>query len=107
MLLSGGACLLSMILAGPVALSSCSVDGNQAAAASGCVGAISPGVPATFLANYRAAMSFLEGLERYCSVRGMLAAFRSSKAYGSFTRRWKLSIYFSTRFQVRQSAGRD
>ena len=62
--------------------------------------AISPGVPATFLSNYQAAMAFLDGLETYCASRAALTALRRSPFYASFLRRWKLSIYFSTRFQV-------
>ena len=68
-----------------------------------CTGAISPGVPATFLANYKAGIEFLEGLEAYCSSSAALGAFRSCYSYTSFTKRWKLSIYFSTRFQVRKA----
>ena len=69
----------------------------------GCVAtaaAISPGIPATFLSNYQAAMAFLDGLETYCASRAALTALRRSPFYASFLRRWKLSIYFSTRFQV-------
>eukprot|EP00884_Botryococcus_braunii_P005660 jgi/Botrbrau1/15095/Bobra.0255s0008.1 len=62
-------------------------------------GAFSPGVPASFLANYSAAMRFLDELESYCQLSKDIAAFRSAAAYDTFLRRWKLSIYFSLRFQ--------
>ena len=68
--------------------------------------AISAGVPATFLSNYQAAMAFLDGLETYCASRAALTALRKSPFYASFLRRWKLSIYFSTRFQVGPQSSR-
>ena len=60
----------------------------------------SPGVPAAFLANYQAASSFLEGLERRCTLHADVEAFRASPAVDSFLKRWKLPVYFSLRFQV-------
>lgn len=46
-------------------------------------------------------MAFLEALEGHCATQAGLAAFRGCPAYAGFLRRWRLSIYFSTRFQVR------
>ena len=67
----------------------------------GCpAGVFSPGVPAVFLANYEAAVAFLEGLERRCTLRADVEAFRASAAVDGFLKRWKLSVYFSLRFQV-------
>jgi hypothetical protein len=66
-------------------------------------GAVSPGVPATFLGNYKRAVIFLEDLEQQCTTQAGLSAFRACQAYTSFLKRWKLSIYFSTRFQVLKS----
>ncbi len=63
----------------------------------------SPGVPAVFLANYEAAVAFLEGLERRCTLRADVEAFRASAAVDGFLKRWKLSVYFSLRFQVLDS----
>jgi hypothetical protein len=60
----------------------------------------SPGVPAVFLANYEAAVGFLEGLERRCTLRADVEAFRASAAVEGFLKRWKLSVYFSLRFQA-------
>lgn len=62
-------------------------------------GAFSPGVPTSFLSNYRAAMHFLEQLEGMCTTRSTFQALRDSTAYDSFLKRWKLSVYFSLRFQ--------
>ncbi|KAK9837983.1 hypothetical protein WJX74_008999 [Apatococcus lobatus] len=62
-------------------------------------GAFSPGQPQAFLTNYRAATSFLEALEGYCTTPATLQAFRTSPAAASFHRRWQLSAYFSLRFQ--------
>lgn len=67
--------------------------------ASSMPGAFSPGVPTSFLSNYRAAMSFLDQLEGMCSTKAAFQALRDSQAYDSFLKRWKLSVYFSLRFQ--------
>ena len=64
-------------------------------------GAFSPGTPALFVSNYRAALAFLDSLERQLAGAAAVAAFRVSEAHASFLRRWKLSIYYSTRFQAR------
>ena len=63
-------------------------------------GAMSPGVPDTFAVNYTSAMRFLESIEAFCTSTAALTAFRGCAAYVSFNKRWRLSIYFSTRFQV-------
>ncbi len=64
-------------------------------------GAFSPGVPSTFLANYAAAVSFLEGLEaEHVRTRRQLDSFRGAPAVATFLKRWNLSVYFSLRFQV-------
>jgi hypothetical protein len=63
-------------------------------------GAFSPGVPAAFLANYSAAVRFLEALEGHCVLRTSLQQFRDCAAVETFLGRWKLSVYFSLRFQV-------
>lgn len=68
-------------------------------------GAYSPGVPGTFLANYRTALALLARLEAFCPGRAALAAFRGSAAYAAFLRRWKLGVYASLRFQARQGCG--
>jgi len=70
-------------------------------------GVFSPGVPAVFLANYEAAVAFLEGLERRCTLRADVEAFRASAAVDGFLKRWKLSVYFSLRFQVSVGRFRD
>jgi hypothetical protein len=57
-------------------------------------------LPASFLANYKAAVAFLEELESYCQLASDVAAFRAAAPYDTFLRRWKLSVYFSLRFQV-------
>ncbi|KAK9806115.1 hypothetical protein WJX72_002159 [[Myrmecia] bisecta] len=62
-------------------------------------GAFSPGVPTAFLANYAAAMQFLEQLEGYAATRASLEALRKSASYDAFLKRWKLPVYFSLRFQ--------
>ena len=62
--------------------------------------AVSPGVPSTFHANYETALKFLTAVEGHCSTPAAVLAFRGCAAHDSFMRRWKLSIYFSTRFQV-------
>lgn len=62
-------------------------------------GAFSPGVPISFISNYRAAMHFLDQLECMCTTKTAFQALRDSPAYDSFLRRWKLSVYFSLRFQ--------
>uniref|UniRef100_A0A061S4J7 Conserved oligomeric Golgi complex subunit 2 n=1 Tax=Tetraselmis sp. GSL018 TaxID=582737 RepID=A0A061S4J7_9CHLO len=59
----------------------------------------SPGVPATFLNNYRAAVRFLEFLEGFCRSATAVDAFRGSEEHAAFMRRWNLSVYFSLRFQ--------
>ena len=68
----------------------------------GAAGVFSPGVPSTFHANFQAAMAFLDSLEAQCPHLQALAALRASPAYVSFIKRWKLSVYFSLRFQVRE-----
>ncbi|KAA6427855.1 MAG: conserved oligomeric Golgi complex subunit 2-like [Trebouxia sp. A1-2] len=67
--------------------------------ASSLPGAFSPGVPTSFISNYRAAMQFLDQLESMCTTKTAFQALRDSPAYDSFLRRWKLSVYFSLRFQ--------
>eukprot|EP00891_Asterochloris_glomerata_P006880 jgi/Astpho2/6880/Aster-07879 len=62
-------------------------------------GAFSPGVPVAFLANFEAANKFLGQLEALCPTKASLQAFRNSTAVASFFKRWKLSVYFSLRFQ--------
>ncbi|KAK9787882.1 hypothetical protein WJX73_008548 [Symbiochloris irregularis] len=59
----------------------------------------SPGVPATFHANFQAAMALLDALEAQCPTAAALHALRTCPAHASFMRRWKLSVYFSLRFQ--------
>ena len=66
-----------------------------------CIGALSPGVPDSFASNYTAAIRFLDDLEQLCTTLPAFNALRSCAAFASFTKRWKLSIYFSTRFQVK------
>ena len=61
------------------------------------------GVPEKFVGNYRAAQAFLDRLEALCRSRGALEALRGSAAYASFQERWKLSVYFGLRFQVRRA----
>lgn len=76
---------------------------SRAAASPHCVmvaGVFSPGVPATFHANFQAAMGLLDSLEAQCPTNQTLSALRTSPAYTSFLKRWKLSVYFSLRFQV-------
>ena len=63
-------------------------------------GVFSPGMPATFHANFLAAMAFLDALEAQCPNHQALAALRASPSYTSFLRRWKLSVFFSLRFKV-------
>ena len=58
-------------------------------------------MPAAFLANYGAASDFLSALERRCTLRSDLEAFRAAPAVDAFLKRWKLSVYFSLRFQAR------
>ncbi|KAL0048278.1 hypothetical protein WJX82_011732 [Trebouxia sp. C0006] len=67
--------------------------------ASSLPGAFSPGVPISFISNYRAAMHFLDQLESMCTTKTAFQALRDSPAYDSFLRRWKVSVYFSLRFQ--------
>ncbi|DBA94077.1 TPA: hypothetical protein ACH3X1_001724 [Trebouxia sp. C0004] len=67
--------------------------------ASSLPGAFSPGVPTSFISNYRAGMHFLDQLESMCTTKIASQALRDSPAYDSFLRRWKLSVYFSLRFQ--------
>lgn len=67
--------------------------------ASSLPGAFSPGVPTSFISNYRAAMHFLDQVESICTTKTAFQALRDSPAYDSFLRRWKLSVYFSLRFQ--------
>ena len=62
--------------------------------------AVSPGVPSAFHSNYKAAVAFLTALEERCKTPAAVTALRNCPAHESFMRRWKLSIYFSTRFQV-------
>ncbi len=59
------------------------------------------GVPEKFVGNYRAAQAFLGALEALCRDRRGLTALRDSDAYASFQGRWKLSVYYGLRFQVR------
>lgn len=62
-------------------------------------GVYSPGVPATFHTNYRAALGFLSQLEALCHSRAAVDKLRSSDAYSSFMKRWNLPVYFSLVFQ--------
>lgn len=58
-------------------------------------------MPSTFLANYAAATSFLEGLEaEHVRTQRQLDSFRGAPAVAAFLKRWNLSVYFSLRFQV-------
>ncbi|GHP03388.1 hypothetical protein PPROV_000214300 [Pycnococcus provasolii] len=64
-------------------------------------GALSPGAPAAFLRNYKAARAFLEALasmQRKHSPEAE-AALRSSPAWRSFVGRWSLTVYFTMRQQ--------
>lgn len=68
-----------------------------------CAGAFSVGVPEKFVSNYQAAQAFLGRLEGLCRDRRALEALRDSDAYTAFQGRWKLSVYYGLRFQVRNS----
>ena len=61
------------------------------------------GVPEKFVSNYQAAQAFLGRLEGLCRDRRTLEALRDSDAYTAFQGRWKLSVYYGLRFQVRNS----
>ncbi|EFN56656.1 hypothetical protein CHLNCDRAFT_57543 [Chlorella variabilis] len=71
----------------------------QAALEESLPGVFSAGVPATFHANFQAALRFVDALEGYCTTQAQVEAFRGSAAYGAFMRRWNLPVYFSLRFQ--------
>lgn len=97
--------LLEAMLAPRSGLGAFSLLGNSVLAeidealADALPGVFSPGVPSTFHGNFCAAMAFLDELEARCPSHEALMALRNSTAYGSFLRRWKLSVYFSLRFQ--------
>eukprot|EP00249_Psilotum_nudum_P019252 c27163_g1_i1 orf=404-2626(-) len=67
-------------------------------------GALSPGKPAEFLANYKASLKFLDYLEGYCKSKSAIIAFRSEPAYADFLKLWNLGVYFTLRFQEIASA---
>ena len=52
-------------------------------------------------------MALLDSLEAECTSASALQNLRSCPAHASFMRRWKLSVYFSLRFQVQRTAVPD
>ncbi|PRW51049.1 conserved oligomeric Golgi complex subunit 2 [Chlorella sorokiniana] len=62
-------------------------------------GMFSAGVPATFHANFQAAVRFLDSLEAFCTTQQQVEQLRASPAYTAWMKKWSLPVYFSLRFQ--------
>ncbi|CAG9460595.1 unnamed protein product [Pedinophyceae sp. YPF-701] len=60
---------------------------------------LSPGIPAAFLASFRAGATFLAELESLCETAADVRALRGSAAVAEFQGQWNLSVYVSLRFQ--------
>ncbi|KAJ1619277.1 oligomeric golgi complex component, COG2-domain-containing protein [Pavlovales sp. CCMP2436] len=60
-------------------------------------GLFATGVPASFHANYTAAMHFGDSVEALCADGAELAQLRAHTASGELLRRWNLPLYFQLR----------
>ncbi|EFJ16858.1 hypothetical protein SELMODRAFT_115746 [Selaginella moellendorffii] len=71
----------------------------RSAIVAGKPGALSPGKPAEFLANYKSSLKFLSVVEGYCQSQAAVLALRSQASYAEFVKLWNLPAYFTLRFQ--------